>query len=291
MGQRRESVKLRRFLWRAGRALYRCARGEVTNNIETNGEAYVQACVQQGVPVHEPLIVFDIGANEGQWSRSFISSLPAARKGPTSLFLFEPVPSTYGRLDIQITAEFATGRVRSCQLAVSNDEGHGIMAVLSETGGTNALDFDHRLRGTALGTVQVCKTTLARFCETEGVARINLVKSDTEGHELRVLEGARSLFENQRIDVFQFEYNHRWVYARTFLKDVFDFVDGKPYRVARIRPKAIEVFDSWHPELERFFECNYLIVREPALAWFDARYGRFDPWNTYCLSSEAAGDR
>jgi hypothetical protein len=42
-----ENVRLRRFLWRAGRALYCYARGEVTNDIETNGEAYVQACVQQ----------------------------------------------------------------------------------------------------------------------------------------------------------------------------------------------------------------------------------------------------
>ncbi len=54
-----------------------------------------------------------------------------------------------------------------------------------------------------------------------------------------------------------------------------------PYRVARVRRDHIEVFDEWHPELERFFEGNYVVVHEPALAWFDARHGTFDAANTY----------
>jgi hypothetical protein len=58
-------------------------------------------------------------------------------------------------------------------------------------------------------------------------------------------------------------------------------VAGLPYCVARILPNSIEVLPAWHPELERFFEANYLLVHDRAICWFDARMGVFDVSNTY----------
>jgi hypothetical protein len=110
---------------------------------------------------------------------------------------------------------------------------------------------------------------------------VHLVKSDTEGHDLRVLSGARKMLSQGRIDVFQFEYNQRWITARFFLKDAFALVAGMPYTVARIRPSHIELFEAWHFELERFFEANYLIVHERALGWFDVQRGGFNGSNVY----------
>ena len=130
-------------------------------------------------------------------------------------------------------------------------------------------------------TIEVERTTLTDFCRQRGIGHVNLVKSDTEGHDLSVLRGARELLAAGRVDLLQFEYNHTWVFSRAFLKDVFELVEGLPYRVARIRPNSIEILDGWHPELDRFFHANYLLVREPALAWFDVRYGTFDDSNTY----------
>ena len=96
-----------------------------------------------------------------------------------------------------------------------------------------------------------------------------------------MLRGARELLREQRIDVLQFEYNHRWVHARAFLKDVFDLVADLPYEVARITPDGLETLPGWHFELERFFEANYLLVRRPALDWFPCRRGGFDASNAY----------
>ena len=96
-----------------------------------------------------------------------------------------------------------------------------------------------------------------------------------------MLKGAVDLFQEGRIDVAQFEYNHRWVYSRSYLKDVFDLLEGLPYRVARIRGDRLELFEDWHPEIERYFEANYLIVRDAAIDWFPTLRGRFDGSNTY----------
>jgi hypothetical protein len=65
------------------------------------------------------------------------------------------------------------------------------------------------------------------------------------------------------------------------LKDVFDFARKRPYRLAKITPERVEVYSEWHPELERFFESNWLLLHETALMGFSARLGSFDGFNTF----------
>ncbi len=272
----------RRLMWRAGRYLYRRARGEVANNIETNGEAYVQASVLAGAGTSKmPLTVFDVGANLGEWARLFLSQIPAQLISSARILMFEPVPATYDKLKVNIS-QFENGHVaQAYPLAMSNQAGEAEMVVLSETGGTNSLHFDENLAISAIGCAKIEKTTLDAFCKSEGIEHINLLKCDTEGHDAHALFGAREMLHAGRLDVAQFEYNHRWVYARSYLKDMFDLIEDLPYRIARICSNHIEVFEAWHFELERFFEANYLIVHESVLSWFDARCGVFDESNTY----------
>ena len=62
--------------------------------------------------------------------------------------------------------------------------------------------------------------------------------------------------------MFQFEYNHRWINAKCFLKDVFDFIDDKNYFLGKITRNTIEIYQNWHPEMERFFEANYILINK-----------------------------
>jgi len=195
--------------------------------------------------------------------------------------LFEPVPSTAATLQQHMTIVDKASVTHINQAAVSDAPGTARMVVLSATGGTNSLNFDSVIEKTALDFVDVAKITLTQYCSDHNIAHIHLAKCDTEGHDLSVLRGARDLLAAGRIDLFQFEYNHRWVFARSFLKDVFEMIEGLPYRLARIHPTGIEIFESWHPEVDRFFQCNYLLVREPAQGWFNVRHGHFDDANTY----------
>ncbi len=273
---------LRRLAWRAGRHLYCGARGEVHNDLAENGETYVQACVLRGTDrTASALTVFDIGANRGDWTRALLAQLPEARLASTRLFACEPIPATRTKLEEALAGMDGGNVVEVLPLAMSDRCGSAEMLVMNESGRTNTLEFDGAMGSQARDRVSVETVTLDSFCSSRGIARIDLVKCDAEGHDVRVMEGAMPLLESERIDVFQFEYNFRWIYGRSFLKDVFDLVGALPYRLARIRPRHIEVLDAWHPELERFFEGNYVLVREPALAWFDARFGRFDETNTY----------
>lgn len=279
------SPALRRLAWRGSRRLYSIARGEeqLPDNFEVNGEGYVQDCVVKAAPATTILSFIDIGANQGDWTASLLARLPPQYldRARARLDLFEPAPALAENLRKLLATIDKAGIARLHAAAVSDSSGSANLAIMSDHGGTNSLSFDKNTAKQAMEFVEVAKVTLADFCAAENIAHVHLAKCDAEGHDLLVLRGARDLLAAGRIDVIQFEYNHRWVFAHAFLKDVFDLIEGLPYRLARVQPRSIEVFEAWHPELEHFFQSNYVLVRQPALAWFKAHLGRFDDANTY----------
>ena len=115
-----------------------------------------------------------------------------------------------------------------------------------------------------------------------------MIKIDTEGNDLRVIQGAVDLLRNGKVGVVQFEYNHRWIYSRSYLKDVFDLVRDTPYRIAKVCSTSLEVYVEWHPELERFFETNYALVHERLTDQLKCDFVRIGSGNACETLSDAA---
>ena len=157
------------------------------------------------------------------------------------------------------------------------------MYVVDETAGTNSLHCEGG--DSPARAISIDKITASQFCSLNKIDAIHLLKSDTEGHDMEVIIGALSLLKEGRIAVLQFEYNHRWIFSRHYLKDVFDAIKGLPYHVGKICPDHIEVYDHWYPEHERFFESNYVLLREDAIAWFNIRDCTLDVNNTLAVAS------
>lgn len=117
-------------------------------------------------------------------------------------------------------------------------------------------------------------TTLAAYADQCLLDDIALVKIDTEGHDLAVLRGAVPLLSAGRIAAIQFEYNHRWVFARAFLRDAFELLQPAGYRLGKLTPLGVEFYPGWDPELESFVEGNYVALTAraaamvPAVSWW-----------------------
>src|SRR4051812_17349948 len=166
---------LRRLAWRAGRRLYCIARGEVPNDIACNGEAYVQSCVLRSTAsCSDRLMVFDIGANVGDWTGSFLSLLPDDRVRATRLMAFEPVPSTRARFESELSRMPHAEIVEVFPLALSSSPGSTRMAVFSESGGTNSLEFEASETATH-DIITVEKITLTEFCSAHDLDRVHLL--------------------------------------------------------------------------------------------------------------------
>ena len=281
MAQQGWKSRSRRLRWRIGRALYQAARGDVPNDINTNGEKKLIADVVKAMADgRTPATALDVGANRGEWSRELLDQAARHGVGGVRVLAFEPVPSTAERLRSNIGQREGFTLV---DRALCERQGRARMAVSDDptsSGGTNALIPGE---GSADGTseIEVQLDTLTNIFDEFAVDRAGIVKCDAEGFDPFVIDGARALLEAGRIDVMQFEYNHRWVGTRRFLRDIFDAIEGLPYILCGITPEGLEQFAQWHPELERFIERNYALVHENAVSWLPIHHGTFDISNTY----------
>ena len=118
--------------------------------------------------------------------------------------------------------------------------------------------------------------TLETYAGTAPLDHIWLLKIDAEGHDLAVVRGARELLAQQRVSVVQFEYNHRWIYGRFYLRDAFELLKPLGYSVGKLTPSGVEFYPEWDPDLETFVEGNYIAAarevagRLPSIRWWKA---------------------
>lgn len=127
-------------------------------------------------------------------------------------------------------------------------------------------------------------TTVDEFLQQSGDGSVSMVKIDTEGFDLLVLRGAEKMLGEGRIEIVQFEYNWRWLINHACLRDVFDLITNKPYRLGKLVGEAIEFYEQWHFELDRYFENNYVLVRRDSELLRLGMNMNFDQSNAVTLS-------
>lgn len=151
------------------------------------------------LPRFEASVVFDVGAHVGQSTQRFLTAFPGAR-----IYCFEPVRETFLDLARRFRNE---PRVVPNRLALGATVGSARMAV------AEASDLSHVIapgpeEPVADGGVRaevVDLTTLDVFCRRYAIDAIHYLKVDAEGSDLAVLQGARELLREQRIDLVQVE--------------------------------------------------------------------------------------
>ena len=259
----------RRTVVRTARYVLSRARLDYPNDMSTNGESALQRWILRFSQAGEQIHVADVGANVGRWSESMLAAASqAGRETDLRLHAFEPDSRAFTRL-----AEALDGRPASLnEMALSDRQGTSPFYVVAPAAGTNSL---YPVPG-ANPVVQesVVTTTLDSYAKQSGVTRFALVKIDAEGHDLVILRGAHALLAEHRIAVAQFEYNHRWILGRFFLRDAFEFLLALGYRVGKVTPRGVEFYPGWDADLETFVEGNYLAcvpeaaVELPAVTWW-----------------------
>jgi len=259
----------RRPVIRAARYVLHRARLDYPNDMTVNGELSLQRWSMAHAHRGE-IHVADVGANVGRWSRSLLGSASAAgRLADVQLHAFEPDSAAYARLARSLGESGAA----LSQVALGDRAGTSALHVAAPAAGINSLHLAPHCDAVA-ETVAV--TTLDLYSAASAVPGFALVKIDTEGHDLAVLRGAAGLLARHRIAIAQFEYNHRWVYARVFLRDAFEYLTGLGYRIGKLTPRGVEFYPGWEPDLETFVEGNYvactpLAARDlPAVRWWKA---------------------
>jgi FkbM family methyltransferase len=261
----------RRNLVRIGRFLSNRARLDVPNDMRTNGELLVLERSIGAQVRGKEFVALDVGANVGEWTCALQERL-SAKSVSSRIYAFEPVASTRLILERNL-GQGPHASVTVVPTGLSNVARADVMFIVGDGAGTNSL---HAGDQPPARTEEVAMDTVDAFCAREKIGHVDLMKVDTEGHDFAVLEGSLGMLGRSAIDVVQFEYNHRWVFARRFLRDVFAFLEPLRYRLGKVTPFGVEFYDAWHPELETFREGNYLACQDaiagrfPAVRWWNA---------------------
>jgi FkbM family methyltransferase len=123
------------------------------------------------------MTVMDVGANWGLYSL-----LISRAVGPSGkVYAFEPVPEIFARLKEHIALNNATN-VIPVPIALSDEKGTAKMSV---KGGGSSL-----FRRVSDEFVEVQVERLDDFVEREKIERVDAIKIDVEGAELKVIRGA-----------------------------------------------------------------------------------------------------
>ena len=157
-------------------------------------------------------VVLDVGANIGFWTIPLAKTL----KGFGSLHCFEPVPSNFRLLGVNVERNGVAETVHMHQLGLSDRSGTVQISLRedfeegSETGNAAiVIDRDD----SRFQCVQIEVRPLDELFDSLGLKRLDFVKVDIEGHEDRFLSGAAQVIDRFRPILFM-EINDRYYERR-----------------------------------------------------------------------------
>lgn len=176
-------------------------------------------------------VVLDIGANIGNHS---LALAPHASR----LYAFEPMPAVYNVLARNLS-DNNLNHARAIHCGLSDHDGEARLHVNTE-GNLGASSLEQRS-----GTTEPVDVNLRHgdsLMASLGVAAVDFVKLDVEGHELAVLEGLERTLCRHR-PIIMMEWNDRETVERINHAGIFDrlFTDYQFFVLGNNRDRAY-----WH---------------------------------------------
>ena len=176
--------------------------------------------------------VFDVGAHVGQTAAKLVAAFPRAH-----VYCFEPDPHSFAQLR---TLTQTGSRIHAVNVAVGDTDGDATFfinkfdqtsSLLKVASGANQYLLD--TGGLALQSeVKVPVRTLDRFCTERGIERIDVLKLDAQGYELRVLDGARELLEGLAVPLIYLEVCFvRFYEEQPLFPDIYRYLFDRGYRL------------------------------------------------------------
>ncbi len=201
--------------------------------------------------------VFDIGANEGNYTAEVLKHCPQAR-----VVCFEPHPRTAERLRRRFTEN---PRVRVLATALGDRSGTARLSdYQSRPAGSRhaslAAGVIDRIHGATPTSIEVPIDRLDDIMKRERIAPPDFIKIDVEGLELAVVAGARETLREPYAKYLQFEFGVMQLQTGTTLAMMRDaLADFELYRM--LPHDFIEIGDTFRLENRIFHYQNILAIR------------------------------
>jgi len=201
---------------------------------------------------NEKLVIFDVGANIGQYQKMILEHL---KSKSFQVYSFEPSEYTFSVLNSEQKPNVKNVNIgfgsKNEQLTLyRTGKGSPLSSLYQKT----SIDY-YKVEMKESETVNI--DTIDGYCEKESIPHIHFLKMDIEGHEIAALDGAKNMIKNNKIDIIQFEFGPPNIDSKTYLRDFFLRLEN--YTIYRIvKNGLVEIKYSEREEV--FLPVNYLAV-------------------------------
>lgn len=156
------------------------------------------ADMRRFVPAGKDGLILDVGANVGQSVGRFRKAFPGA-----VIHSFEPSQETFRQLSRNVATD---KRVFAWNFAMGASPGKQTFLENTNPDMSSFLGPSTTSWGEVKQESVVEVTTIDLFLETNHIAHVDILKSDTQGYELEVFKGAEQAFGANRIGLVYFEF-------------------------------------------------------------------------------------
>ncbi len=192
--------------------------------------------------------VLDVGANVGDWSTLARAAFPNA-----ALHCFEILPATAEKLRNQLGDSAIVN-----EFGLSDKTGEVKLRYFPEVSTlTTITDYPHEFAAKET-TGQVVSGD--GYLKEHNINHVDLVKLDVEGAENLVLAGFEETLQRGAIDIIQFEYGKVSILTKFLLRDFYDLLIARGFRIGKIYPDGVE-FRDYIFEHEDFRGANFVAIR------------------------------
>ncbi|MEX2170563.1 MAG: FkbM family methyltransferase [Pirellulales bacterium] len=188
--------------------------------------------------------IFDVGANAGHFLKNLRLHYPLA-----NVHSFEPSPTTYRQL-VETAARYP--RTNTWECGMGSIRGPAKLLENAHSTMSSFLELGERGWGKVEKHTAVEIRTVDDLCDEQAISHIDILKTDTQGFDLEVLQGARRMLTGDRI---------RLIYSEVIFAELY---------------KGIPPFDEFYRFLR---ECNFVLVgfykmhfSQQVAGWADALF-------------------
>ena len=198
-------------------------------------------------------LLIDVGANYGAYTEELIENYPSSK-----IYLFEPqkylynfLKKKYDGLDNIKVFNIALDEINKEALLNKSFEGDDNASIYKREQFNNSTSLREKIS---------CK----RFDEIITDEKIDFVKIDVEGNEMKVLKGMEKIIS--KIRVIQVEFGGTWIDSRFFYKDLFDFFKSKNFSLYRVAPGNLIKIHNYDETDEYFTYTNFIATNNIMLS-------------------------
>lgn len=222
------------FIEKATRFIAKSATNAESYDMRLNGEHRALKHILRDLT--DDCVVYDVGANVGDWSAAALKIAPQCR-----LYAFEMIPQFAEKARLKLGDRVINSGL-SDEAFETEAWQYGWGASLTEN--------EHHTKDAERIQIKAVRG------DDLDLPTPDFIKIDTEGHELKVFKGLANTIKTHR-PIIQFEYGIFSVNERVFLKDLFEFLED--YEFYQIFPTKL-VKRHYKPSLENFWTVNYIAI-------------------------------